>query len=167
MGEFEGDTPEAAVHAYAQAAGYGGIAGIADFLGKSEEAVIGELSVDDVTEFATGSTAESSLGNSVVTVQSIDWFHEDTYTMIVAKITIDDVRYEAAEYYDAAEDCICTDADAHLTVNGICDLQTGEMLKIFYVGQEPLEELFWTDVEEQIIGAMRAFVNEQPTNLAA
>ncbi|WP_427145168.1 hypothetical protein [Rhizobium pisi] len=105
--------------------------------------------------------------NSLVTVQSIDWLHEDTFTMIVAKIVIDDVRYEAAEYYDAAADRICTDGDAHLAVNGIRDAQTGEMLKIFYPGQDVMEELFWTGVEEQIIAAMRTFVERNPTNLAA
>lgn len=105
--------------------------------------------------------------NPLVTVQSIDWLQEDTYTMIVAKIVIDDVRYEAAEFYDAAEDRICTDADAHLTVNGIRDIQTGETLKIFYPGQDVMEELFWTDVEEQIIAAMRAFVDQEPRHLAA
>ena len=105
--------------------------------------------------------------NSRVTVQSIDWLHEDTYTMIVAKVVVDDVRYEAAEYYDAAEDRICTDADAHLAVNGICNLQTGDMVKIFYPGQDGEDEIFWTFVEERIIAGMRAFVNEQSTNLAA
>lgn len=105
--------------------------------------------------------------NPLVTVQSIDWLHEDTYTMIVAKIVIDDVRYEAAEYYHADEDRISTDADAHLTVNGIRNIATGETLKIFYPGQDVVEELFWTDVEEQVLAAMRTFVDRNPNNLAA
>ncbi|MBY5329599.1 hypothetical protein [Rhizobium leguminosarum] len=105
--------------------------------------------------------------NSLVTVQSIDWMHEHTYTMVVANIIIDDCRYEAAEYYDAVNDRICTDADAHLAVNGIFDVQTGEMLKIFYPDQDVMEEIFWTSVEEQIIAAMRTFVDRNPTNLAA
>lgn len=104
---------------------------------------------------------------SRITVESVEWLHEDTYTMIVAKIIVDDRRYEAAEYYDAAEDCICTDADAHLTVNGIRDVQTGEILKISYPGQDVMGELPWTGVEEQIITAMRAFVDQEPAHLAA
>jgi hypothetical protein len=52
MGHFEGETPEAAIHTYVEAAGYRDIAHLADVLGKSEEEVIGELSVEDATGIA-------------------------------------------------------------------------------------------------------------------
>jgi hypothetical protein len=96
---------------------------------------------------------------SLITVQSVDWLHEDTHSMIVAEIIIDDRRYEAAEYYDAINDRICTDADAYMAVHGLLDTRTKRMLKIFFPGQDTEEELFWTSVEEQIIAAMRAFVD--------
>jgi hypothetical protein len=131
MGTYQGTDEDAAVLAYAIDLGYSSLDEAAAVLGKTADEFLSDLEVEAV---------------ETVAVQSVGWLHEDSYTMIVARISIDDRNYIASEYYDIDEDEICTNADAHMSVCGIEDAQGSEAV--------------WpsNEVQKQILQAMRDFV---------
>ncbi|MGN8152762.1 hypothetical protein ACTJK5_10855 [Agrobacterium sp. 22094] len=131
MGTYQGTDEDAAVLAYAIDLGYSSLDEAAAVLGKTADEFLSDLEVEAV---------------ETVAVQSVGWLHEDSYTMIVARISIDDRNYIASEYYDLDEDEICTSADSHMSVCGIEDAQGSGAVR-------PSNE-----VHKQILQAMRDFV---------
>lgn len=145
MGIFKGVDEDAAVLAYAHDAGFRDIEDAAtryldrDVAVDLDDAIDSwraELEVEVVEPFA---------------VKSVEWLHEESYTMIIARFSVDGRDQIASEYYDLDEDEICTSADAHIHVCGIVDAESGAVIW-------PSDE-----VQKKILNAMRDFVEvERP-----
>lgn len=131
FGEWTAETADAAILAYVQDAGFKTVEDAAATLDQSVEKFLGDIDVEEVDVFS---------------VKSVEWLHEDTFTMITVHVAVDGSEYHASEYYDVDNDDICTSADAHMNVCGISNAKTGDV--------------YWpsVNVEKKILQAMRDFV---------
>lgn len=81
----------------------------------------------------------------------------DSCTMVGCTLILDGSRYDCAEYFDN-DGHVLDDADSHMTVNGILNMQSGRMEPFVSNDMERADYVRWKNAENVVRGAMQVFV---------
>lgn len=81
----------------------------------------------------------------------------DSCTMVGCTLVLDGTRYDCAEYFDS-DGHVLDDADSHMTVNGILNLETRRMEPFVSNDMERGAYVRWMNAQNVVRGAMQVFV---------
>lgn len=80
-------------------------------------------------------------------------------SMVGCTLVLEGNRYDCAEYFDN-DGHVLDDADSHMTVNGILNLQSRRMEPFVSNGMERDDYVLWRNAENVVRGAMQVFVTD-------